>query len=188
MAGNLSFTLLGARLPTVGGSATGFGGGGGVFHDEKAWPHCTFAKGFETSSPPPVPAPPSPPLAPEGLESFAGHEGRVTLLRPAFRRASLAARLLSMALTQGLKEEYTGGGRERACMWRLEVRGQLTRREELTGVLWGAFRLPMKRVVSHGDHGAHMASRQRNRCSREDARRVVIHQSPEQECLENKHR
>jgi len=108
MAGNFNFTLLGALLPTVGGSATGFGGGGGVCHEEKALPHCTFAKGFGISSPPPVPSAPSPPRAPVFLASLAGHEGSDTFPRPALRKAILVPSLLSMALGDELRMQYSG--------------------------------------------------------------------------------
>lgn len=99
MAGNFNFRLLGAFAPTDGGSATGFGGGGGVCHDEKALPHCTFAKGLDM--PPNPPSAPSAPFAPREVGSLAGHEGSVTPLRPALRRAILVPSLLSMALVGG---------------------------------------------------------------------------------------
>ena len=122
MAGNFNLTLLGALLPTVGGSATGFGGGGGVCHEEKALPHCTFAKGFDSSNPPPVPSAPSPPLAPLDLVSLAGHEGSDTFPRPALRSAILVPSLLSMALDvelSGAEEIATkvDGGWGKARTW-----------------------------------------------------------------------
>jgi hypothetical protein len=56
IVGNLSFPCVWALSPIRGGSRTGFGGGGGVDHDDSAFgmPHCTFANGLAK--------PPSPPL------------------------------------------------------------------------------------------------------------------------------
>lgn len=96
IAGNLSFTLLCALSPTIGGSRTGFGGGGGVCHDENALPHCTFAKGFW--KPPPSPCPASAPgLSRDVYDgSDFGKEGSDTFPRPALWSAILVPSLLNM--------------------------------------------------------------------------------------------
>lgn len=91
MGGNLSFTLLGARAPSLGASAMGFDGAGGVCHDEKALFHCTFAKGFA------MPAPPS-----FELGSDLGREGNVSLSKPVFRIASLVPMLLNMVVVDDM--------------------------------------------------------------------------------------
>jgi hypothetical protein len=80
--------LLGARMLIVGGSATGYPSAGAC-HELNAFPHCTFAKGFENSKP----CPPSPPLL-----SFFGKDGSDTLPRPALWRAILVPSLLSIAV------------------------------------------------------------------------------------------
>lgn len=88
MGGNLSFGLLGARMPMVGGSATGYPSAGAC-HELKAFPHCTLAKGFENSKPGPA----SPPLL-----SFFGKDGSDTLPKPALWRAILVPSLLSIVV------------------------------------------------------------------------------------------
>ena len=95
MAGNFSFTLFCALSPATGGSRTGFGGGGGVCHEEKAFgtPHVTFANGFF------IP-PPSCSTFDVELPSDFGKEGSDTFPRPALWRAILVPILLNILVVR----------------------------------------------------------------------------------------
>ena len=90
VVGKRSLLWFAARTPIVGGSATG-NSEGGACHELNALPHCTFAKGFENSKPPPAPSPLFP--------SFFGSEGNDTFPRPARWRAILVPSLLNMVVS-----------------------------------------------------------------------------------------
>lgn len=83
--GNRSLVLFAARTPIVGGSATGYSAAGAC-HELNAFPHCTFAKGFENSKPEPSP----------DFPSFLGREGSETPPSPARWSAIFVPSLLSM--------------------------------------------------------------------------------------------